>query len=346
MTNEIPTLSSSDTGLTTWKNGRLEPCTLAEFICGLRRHAGWADQEFGIRSDAAAHLGQRLNAAADALERHGLAQRQSHIVEAMKKCAFYDFDSVEMVECKWALWQDILNALGNSVEPVRDATDNCSCSPRYRPDCAYMKGGYCIEPVRDASCESGVRSGNAGAFLSVALQIIHACGGDPKRADEAAHIIASHIAPLPGNAGGVETAEMLQRCMDMLADVPGATLEDKLTKYIGEYMALQLRASPAVLEPTPAAWRNPNTSINPVVLAHQKEDMLPEIAACYSIPLYAASKTSAVLEPVTVEALTARIQKAMEEWEDELEAVETQTCAEHIARALIGHPANNRASDA
>lgn len=23
------------------------------------------------------------------------------------------------------------------------ACDNCSCFPRYRPDCAYMKGGYC-----------------------------------------------------------------------------------------------------------------------------------------------------------------------------------------------------------
>ena len=33
--------------------------------------------------------------------------------------------------------------------------------------------------------------------------------------------------------------ETLQRCMDMLGDVPGATLEDRLTHYIGSYMALQ-----------------------------------------------------------------------------------------------------------
>jgi len=50
-----------------WKDGRLEPCEMPEFIQSLRRHAGWADQEFATRSDAAAHLGERLDAAADAL---------------------------------------------------------------------------------------------------------------------------------------------------------------------------------------------------------------------------------------------------------------------------------------
>lgn len=43
---------------------------------------------------------------------------------------------------------------------------------------------------------------------------------------------------------------LMQRCMDMLADVPGATLEDKLTKYIGEYMALQIRAQARVTPST------------------------------------------------------------------------------------------------
>jgi hypothetical protein len=33
-----------------------------------------------------------------------------------------------------------------------------------------------------------------------------------------------------------------QRCMDMLGDVPGPTLEDRLTRYIGCYMALQIKA--------------------------------------------------------------------------------------------------------
>lgn len=33
------------------------------------------------------------------------------LIERMKKCAFYDFDAVEMVECKWAMWEEILNAI-------------------------------------------------------------------------------------------------------------------------------------------------------------------------------------------------------------------------------------------
>lgn len=35
----------------------------------------------------------------------------------------------------------------------------------------------------------------------------------------------------------------LDRCYDMLADVPGKNLEEKLTRYIGSYMALQIEAS-------------------------------------------------------------------------------------------------------
>lgn len=51
-----------------WKDGQLKPCTMAEFTHQLRRFAGWADQEFGTRSDSAAHLGERLNAAADLID--------------------------------------------------------------------------------------------------------------------------------------------------------------------------------------------------------------------------------------------------------------------------------------
>ena len=54
--------------LKTWLNGQLVECSVEEFIQGLRRYAGWAAQEFGIRSDPAAHLGGRLNAAADRIE--------------------------------------------------------------------------------------------------------------------------------------------------------------------------------------------------------------------------------------------------------------------------------------
>ena len=44
-----------------------------------------------------------------------------------------------------------------------------------------------------ASTETVKASANAGLFLSLALEIIHATRGDPKRADEAAHVIASTI---------------------------------------------------------------------------------------------------------------------------------------------------------
>lgn len=42
-----------------------------------------------------------------------------------------------------------------------------------------------------------------------------------------------------------------QRCLDMLADVPGATLEDRLTHYIGCYMALQIASGTAPQAPEP-----------------------------------------------------------------------------------------------
>lgn len=54
--------------LKTWKNGQLVECELLEFTQGLRRHAGWADAEFRVRSDPAAHLGERLTAAADVID--------------------------------------------------------------------------------------------------------------------------------------------------------------------------------------------------------------------------------------------------------------------------------------
>jgi hypothetical protein len=52
----------------TWIAGQLKPCTPQEFTQGLRRYAGWADMEFGTRSDPAAHLSERLNAAADFID--------------------------------------------------------------------------------------------------------------------------------------------------------------------------------------------------------------------------------------------------------------------------------------
>lgn len=33
------------------------------------------------------------------------------LADRAKTCALYDFDTVEMVECKWALWEEIINAL-------------------------------------------------------------------------------------------------------------------------------------------------------------------------------------------------------------------------------------------
>lgn len=52
-----------------WKGGMLIDCSAEEFTQSLRRFAGWADLRFSTRSDAAAHLGERLNAAADEVDR-------------------------------------------------------------------------------------------------------------------------------------------------------------------------------------------------------------------------------------------------------------------------------------
>jgi len=54
--------------LRTWKDGKLEPCTVSEFTRGLRRYAGWAQAEYGVLSSPAAHLSERLNAAADLID--------------------------------------------------------------------------------------------------------------------------------------------------------------------------------------------------------------------------------------------------------------------------------------
>lgn len=50
-----------------WKDGRLETCTTDEFVQSLDRYAGYADEQFKFNSDPAAHLGERLRAAADAI---------------------------------------------------------------------------------------------------------------------------------------------------------------------------------------------------------------------------------------------------------------------------------------
>jgi hypothetical protein len=52
-----------------WKDGRLQDCTPEEFVRSLQRYAGFADKEFKLRSDPAAHISERLMAAADEIER-------------------------------------------------------------------------------------------------------------------------------------------------------------------------------------------------------------------------------------------------------------------------------------
>lgn len=55
------------------------------------------------------------------------------LIERMKACAFYDFDTVEMVECKWTMWEEILNVL-TRAEPQRSAlshADLCVLSRIY-----------------------------------------------------------------------------------------------------------------------------------------------------------------------------------------------------------------------
>lgn len=51
-----------------FKNGELVDCSLGEFVQGMRHHSGWAEEEFKTRSDPAAHLGDILRMAADAID--------------------------------------------------------------------------------------------------------------------------------------------------------------------------------------------------------------------------------------------------------------------------------------
>lgn len=52
-----------------WKGGKLVDCSAEEFTQSLHWFAGWADQHFILRSDSAAQLGERLNAAANEIDR-------------------------------------------------------------------------------------------------------------------------------------------------------------------------------------------------------------------------------------------------------------------------------------
>jgi hypothetical protein len=62
-----------------------------------------------------------------------------------------------------------------------------------------------------------------------------------------ANEIDNRMGPIPGRSSDRIANELrwasdeLQRAMDMLGDVPGATLTERLQNYVGHYMALQLR---------------------------------------------------------------------------------------------------------
>jgi hypothetical protein len=66
-----------------------------------------------------------------------------------------------------------------------------------------------------------------------------------------ANEIDTRMGPIPGRssdriAGELRwAADELQRAMDILGDVPGTLLTERLQNYVGSYMALQLKASDA-----------------------------------------------------------------------------------------------------
>lgn len=69
------------------------------------------------------------------------------------------------------------------------------------------------------------------------------CGAQIEDGEPSAREIWNRRAPQPASAAqGATDCGIIERCMDMLADVPGATLEDRLTHYIGSFMALQIQA--------------------------------------------------------------------------------------------------------
>jgi hypothetical protein len=64
-------------------------------------------------------------------------------------------------------------------------TDNCSCSPRYNPDCAYMKGGYCIDPGRVAAPSQPTSpSGDAETLTNELLAFYNFVNEPPQYEDQ------------------------------------------------------------------------------------------------------------------------------------------------------------------
>jgi hypothetical protein len=64
-----------------------------------------------------------------------------------------------------------------------------------------------------------------------------------------ANEIDTRMGPIPGRSSDRIANELrwaadeLQRAMDMLGDVPGTSLSERLQNYIGHYMALQLKTA-------------------------------------------------------------------------------------------------------
>jgi hypothetical protein len=102
-----------------------------------------------------------------------------------------------------------------------------------------------------------------------------------------------------------------QRCMDMLGDVPGPTLEDRLTRYIGCYMALQIKAG-AQPQTAPIGYVSQAT-LRLLSERGQAGHICPVPAYDTLIPVYAgpAQQSQADNSPQAAPELTATCQKLL-----------------------------------
>lgn len=74
------------------------------------------------------------------------------LADELEVCHRGGFVGINIVYEDWTLgtYSAFLHELYRRQEEMKRARDNCSCSPRYKPNCAYLTGGFCIPPPGEA----------------------------------------------------------------------------------------------------------------------------------------------------------------------------------------------------
>jgi hypothetical protein len=144
----------------------------------------------------------------------------------------------EHIEEAWQEYRAPLSSEGQEKKS-QDEIDNCSCSPRYRPDCAYMKGGYCVDPSGPSEAPPLHEGERAPWFkLSGDARLGRCdtddCGGQPTWRLEAGGVGSNYCSgckeKIQSSDGGVETRRHATTG-NMPGSVPGEELSSSATSF-------------------------------------------------------------------------------------------------------------------